>query len=71
MIFSHWSKRVSVRTQQYRLDHQGKLFDLTTDHGQYGDVSKQHPKVTARLAAAVSDWKRDVLEGFDREDVRS
>nr|MBC8467882.1 sulfatase-like hydrolase/transferase [Planctomycetota bacterium] len=34
MIFSHQRGRVSVRTQQYRLDHTGKLFDMTTDPGQ-------------------------------------
>lgn len=28
MIFSHWAGRVSVRTQRYRLDHTGKLFDM-------------------------------------------
>ena len=27
-IFSHWRGRVSVRTQRFRLDHQGRLFDI-------------------------------------------
>jgi arylsulfatase A-like enzyme len=44
MIFSHQKGRVSVRTQQYRLDHTGKLFDMTTDPGQYHDISREKPE---------------------------
>src|SRR3954471_9765097 len=29
MIFSHWNGNVSVRTQQYRLDATGRLYDMT------------------------------------------
>ena len=68
MIFSHWRNRVSVRTQQYRLDFQGKLYDMTTDPGQYSDVTKQHPQVAARLQTAAEDWKREVLAGYDQDD---
>ncbi len=65
MIFSHWRRRVSVRTQQFRLDLKGKLFDITEDPGQYHDVSAQHPEVTRRLKTAVEDWKEEVLTGYD------
>jgi hypothetical protein len=61
MIFSHQKGRVSVRTQRYRLDHTGKLFDMEADPGQDRDISGQHPEVTARLAEAVARWKEDVL----------
>ncbi len=67
MIFSHWRGRVSVRTRQYRLDHQGKLYDMAADPGQYDDVSKQQPKVAARLREAVEKWKQDVLPGLDQD----
>jgi arylsulfatase A-like enzyme len=61
LIFSHWNRRVSVRSPQYRLDHQGKLFDMISDPGQYKDVSEQQPRVASRLRKAVDDWKKDVL----------
>ncbi len=38
-----------MRSQQYRLDAAGKLFDITVDPGQTVDVSKEHPDVAARL----------------------
>ena len=68
MIFSHWSRRVSVRTQQFRLDHQGKLFDMTADPGQYTDISKRQPETTARLQEAVDAWKKEMLPGLYESD---
>jgi arylsulfatase A-like enzyme len=67
MIFSHWNGNVSVRTQQYRLDAAGKLFDMTKDPGQQRDISKDEPKTAAKLSGAVADWKRDVLSELKKE----
>jgi hypothetical protein len=61
MIFSHWAGKVSVRTNAYRLDAAGKLFDMTADPGQTRDLTGERPEVAARLSTAVRDWKRDVL----------
>lgn len=69
MIFSHWNGNVSVRTQRYRLDSAGHLFDLTADPGQAKDISEQHRDVTARLTKAVDEWKQLLLTGL-RNDTR-
>lgn len=66
-IISHWRNRVSVRNQRYRLDHQGKLFDMRADPGQYKDVSGRHPEITARLTKTAVEFKRDVLAGYDND----
>lgn len=65
MIFSHWNRRDSVRTQQYRLDTDGQLFDMTSDPGQHHDVSKDHPDVAARLRGALADWRKLVARELD------
>ncbi len=65
VIFSHWKNRVSVRTQRYRLDSAGRLYDMTNDPGQVADIADQRPVVTARLQNAVNQWKNDVLAGSD------
>ena len=70
MIFSHWGGRVSVRTQQYRLDAGGALFDMIADPGQDRDISKEQPEVTARLAKAVADYKADVLAGIADKELK-
>ena len=61
MIFSHQSGKVSVRTQQHRLDDRGALFDMITDPGQATDIAKEQPAFAANLAEAVVAWRSDVL----------
>ncbi|MEZ6073920.1 MAG: arylsulfatase [Pirellulales bacterium] len=68
MIFSHWAGKVSVRTPQYRLDHQGKLFDMTSDPEQRHDVAAERPDVARRLSAAVDAWKAEMLPGLTDDD---
>jgi hypothetical protein len=67
MIFSHWAGRVSVRTQQYRLDHQGKLYDMQSDPGQHVDISKQQPKQAAHLQQSVERWKKELFPQRNKE----
>ena len=64
LIFSHWNKKVSVRSQQFRLGFQGHLYDMHADPGQDIDVAKDHPEIATRLLTAVADWKAELLPGF-------
>ncbi|WP_165245512.1 arylsulfatase [Paludisphaera soli] len=68
-IFSHWNGKVSVRTQQYRLDASGRLHDMTADPGQTKDVSGDRPEVAKQLEEAVASWSRELLAG-SRDDAR-
>ena len=62
MIFSYWRDRTSVRTQKYRLDHTGALFDMEIDPCQKQDVSTEHPGETQRLKKAVYGWREEMPE---------
>lgn len=64
MIFSHWNGRVSVRTQQYRLDHSGKLFDMVNDPEQIKPITNQQPSVALELQSYVDKWKTELLTGL-------
>jgi len=67
LIFSNWNGKVSVRSQKYRLDNQGKLFDMTTDLGQYTDISTSEPIITEKLTTSIEKWKEtgiQVLSGI-------
>ncbi len=70
MIFSTWGGNVSVRTQQYRLDNSGDLFDMVADPGQNADVAKEHPEIASQLSKAVAAWKDDVKLAAQRDDHR-
>ena len=51
MIFTTWAGRVSVRSQQHRLDDQGRLFDMLADPGQSTPLNDREPDIAARLTA--------------------
>ncbi len=61
MIFSHQNGQVSVRTQRWRLDKDGALFDMEADPGQTKNAASAHPETAARLAEAVAAWRREVF----------
>ena len=67
-IFSHWGGRVSVRTQQYRLDNTGKLFDMVADPGQIKDISKTKPGIAGSLRQVVAEWENNVLSELKRDE---
>jgi arylsulfatase A-like enzyme len=73
MIFSHQKGKVSVRTQRYRLDANGRLYDLTEDPGQDVDLSQGTPAQmheAAVLQREVAIWSQDVLEEIQGPDER-
>lgn len=61
MIFAHQNGRVSVGSQQYRLDDRGALFDIRADPGQARDVSAEQREVKAKMSEAVKRWREEVL----------
>ncbi len=61
LIFSHWNTQVSVRSQQYRLESRGALFDMLADPGQTHDIAAAQPEVAIGLAKAVADWRAELL----------
>jgi len=58
VIVNSWLKNYGARSQQYRLDPQGRLYDMVKDPNQYTDLAKQHPKVVARLNAEIKKYKQ-------------
>lgn len=69
-IFSHWNGRVSVRSSQYRLDHEGRLYDINEDPGQEKDISPLKPDLHEELTAAAEAWRAEVLSELPPEDDR-
>lgn len=68
LLFSHWRDRISVRTQRFRLDHQGKLFDIEADRGQTKEVTKAHPEIAKQLKEEAARWRDEVLAGYDQDE---
>ncbi len=66
-IVSHWNDRVSVRNQRYRLDDQGQLFDMITDHGQRTNLSQTMPGLASAMSLSAQAWRNNVLQNYGKE----
>jgi len=68
-IINHW-KKTSIRNQQFRLDYDGRLFDMSSDPSQLKDISAEKPEVTLQLTTALNKWKKEVLTELPEKDNR-
>ena len=71
IIVNNWRERVSVRNQKFRLDHQGKLYDIENDRGQTIDVSDQFPEISAKLTEVQLQYKEQVITELPEKDTRT
>jgi hypothetical protein len=58
-IFSVRNDKISVRTQQYRLDSNGALFDMLADGGQRNDISSEKPDIARQLTKDVATMRKE------------
>ena len=58
----------SVRTQRFRLDSEGRLFDIENDPGQGVDVSEQFPEEAAELRAKAAAWLEEIAPSVGPDD---
>jgi len=61
LIFSHQDGKVSARSQGFRYDNNGALFDMVADPGQTRDIAREQPATAAEMARAVAAWRAEVL----------
>jgi len=59
-IYNHWNEKTSVRSQEFRLDHENRLYHIPSDRGQTKDVSKNYPEVYTSLKNAKENWLEEV-----------
>ena len=66
-IYSHWSGKVSIRNQQYMLDKDNQLFDLSADPEQAHPIKQPSDAVFTELSKAKEEWINSVLSELDRD----
>ncbi len=59
------NKQVSVRSQKYRLDANGRLFDIEADPGQHTDVAESHPRLAKQLLQRAEQHARAMAIQFE------
>ena len=58
-LLSLWRNKVTARDQRFRLDSDGRQFDISNDRGQQTDVSAQFPEQAVLLKRAASQFYAD------------
>jgi arylsulfatase A-like enzyme len=71
IIINNWKKKTSVRTQQFLLDNENKLFDMVKDPNQTNDVSGDNPEETKRLIQTKNEWQQQVYSELPENDMRT
>ena len=61
VIINYWRKRTSIRSQNFRLGCNGKLFDMVTDPNQTADISAEKPDVFRELSKVKTRWEKEVV----------
>ncbi len=64
-LFSVRRKKATVRTDRFRLDPTGKLFDVQRDREQRSDVSADFPEVALALSHALAEHQREAAVYFE------
>lgn len=65
-VYSHWNGKVSIRNQNYMLDNDNQLFDLTADPGQFHALEAPSETILSELENAKEDWINTVLSELNR-----
>ncbi len=66
MIASSWARQgISVRSQRFRLDPVGRLFDMQRDPGQRQDVADRYPEQVRKLTQYARWYRTSVLKESD------
>ena len=69
-IFNQWKENISVRSQKYRLDREGRLYDIENDRGQKVDVSEKFPDILKAHMQAKARFMDEVAAELPVEDLR-
>lgn len=66
-LFFFWAGKTSARYRDFRLDHEGHLYNVQRDPAQQHDLAEQRPKLAARLRTAAQKWERQMRDELDVE----
>ncbi len=65
-LFSIHRGLVSVRSQRFRFDAEGRLFNIGLDRGQRKDVSAKYPEITAEMQDLARQYREEMEVEFAR-----
>jgi arylsulfatase A-like enzyme len=69
-ILNYWRGKISIRNQQYRLGHQGGLYNIEQDRGQHIDLSEDLPQVKEEMMKVAEEYRQQIEAELPEEETR-
>lgn len=64
LLFSDWKQKSTVRSDRFRMDAEGRLFDIRRDRGQTRDVSERFSSTVSQLAVALDMHRLEMSQAI-------
>ena len=61
IIYSYWNNKISIRNNNYILDHENKLYDLVNDYSQYKQIKNNNNPNYKKLLNSKTQWEKLVV----------
>lgn len=65
-LVHYWKDKVSIRTQEFRLDYEGRLYDMNDDEGQQVEVNDSRPEVATALQGKANEFRQEMLSAHGK-----
>ncbi|MCM8532743.1 MAG: sulfatase-like hydrolase/transferase, partial [Lentisphaeraceae bacterium] len=70
LIYNSWKSKSSLRSQKFRLDEKGMLFDIENDRGQLTPVNDKFPADLKYLTSEISKFRAQEKKELPKVDSR-
>ena len=70
-IYNYWRGRLSLRSQNFRLDNENNLYNMNDDPNQLNNVSKTYKEIFEVMKKAKIEWKKELLANINLKDKRA
>lgn len=69
-ILNLWRNNLSIRSQDYRLDNQGRLYNISSDREQKIDLSEAQPEIQKQMMQVAEDFRAQIAVELPANDLR-
>ena len=70
LIVSYWNQSLSLRNSQFRLDEEGKLYDMISDPGQTQNVASKYKQMYDSLQNQKEFWLNEFVRDMENRRER-
>jgi len=66
-IYNYWRGRLSLRSQDFRLDNENNLYNMNDDPNQLNNVSTNYKEIFEVMKKAKIKWKKELLANITKD----